>query len=128
MELKDQIRIAREAAGLTRPELADRLGVSKQSVVWWEDGEHRPKMVRIRQIEDVLLVRFDLTERDNAKPIDGEKVSLSVDPEMMRIAVALGRLPKAYRDAIKTLVFLGETRVLKEPSKTTGRVTHSKDD
>lgn len=117
MELKDQIRIAREAAGLSRPELATRLGVSKQSIVWWEDGEHRPKMARVSQIEDVLNVRFDLTERGNAKPAEGEKVSLSVDPEIMRVAVALGRLPKAQLEALKTLIFFGENQALQSSSK-----------
>ena len=117
MELKDQIRIAREAAGLSRPELADRLGVSKQSIVWWEDGEHRPKMARISQIEDALNVRFDLTGRGNAKPVVGETVSLAVDPETLSIAVALGRLPKAHRDAIKTLILLGEEKALQKSAK-----------
>ena len=128
MELKDQIRIAREAAGLSRPELADRLGVSKQSIVWWEEGEHRPKMARISQIEDALNVRFDLTERGNAKPVVGETVSLAVDPETMRMAVALGRLPKAHRDAIKTLILLGEEKALKNPAKNTDLVASPNDD
>ena len=117
MELKDQIRIAREAAGLSRIELADRLGINKQSIAWWEEGEHRPKMARISHIEDALNVRFDLTERGSAKPVVGETVSLAVDPETMRMAVALGRLPKAHRDAIKTLILLGEEKALKNSAK-----------
>ena len=129
MELKDQIRIAREAAGLSQNEIAERLGVSKQSIIWWEKGEHRPKMIRVKQIEDALNVRFDLTERGNAKPPStGERVSPLVDPENMRIAVALSRLPKAHRDAIKTLIQLGEEKVLKNSAKNPDLVASPNED
>lgn len=112
MELKDQIRIAREAAGLTQTELAQKLGVSKQSIIWWEDGEHRPKILRVRRIEEALNVHLDLSERDGATFLDKDKKSLSVDPEILRLAVAIGRLPRRQRDAIETLAFMGESKML----------------
>lgn len=112
MELKDQIRIAREAAGLTKEELAGKLNVSKQSITWWEDGEHRPKILRIRKIEEVLNVHLDLSERGSATALDSDKKSLSVDPEILRLAVAIGRLPRKQRDAIETLAFMGESKML----------------
>ena len=113
MEMKDQIRIAREAAGLSQIELAAKLGLSRQSVVWWEEGSHRPKTGRIRPLEEALNVRFDLAERGSAQPLDGKKNSLSVDPEILRLAVAIGRLPRKQRDALTTLAFIGESKMLK---------------
>ena len=112
MELKDQIRLAREAAGFTQAELANRLGLSKQSITWWEAGDHRPKSDRIRQIEDVLNVHLDLGERGNATPLDEDKKSLAVDPVMMRLASAIQRLPRAHRDAIIALTFMSESKQL----------------
>lgn len=114
MELMDQIRIAREAAGLSQTELGGRLGISKQSIIWWEKGEHRPKMERIRALEEVLHVRLDLSERGLAKPMDcnGRVPSLAADPEMHRLAVAIGMLPQDYREAIITLIKAGQERAL----------------
>ena len=115
MELKDQIRIAREAKGLSQSQLAERLGISRQSIVWWEDGVHRPKTNRVRSLEEALEVRLDLAERGNATPLPlrPEGPSLSVNPEMLRLAVAIGRLPRAQRDAIVTLAFIGQDKALK---------------
>ena len=112
MQFKDQMRIAREAAGFSQVELAKRLDVSRQSIVWWEDGTHRPKSARIRQIEEVLNIRLDISERGNAMALDKNNVSLSADPEMLRLAVAIGRLPKAHREAIKTLIFIREATTI----------------
>ena len=114
MEIKDQIRIAREAKGLSQALLAERLGVSRQSIIWWEDGVHRPKTNRVKSLEEALEVRLDLAERGNATPLQKEKggPSLSVDPEILRLAVAIGRLPRAQRDAITTLAFIGEKEML----------------
>ena len=114
MELKDQIRIARGALGVSQTELATKLGISKQTIVWWETGEHRPKTGRIRELENVLNVRLDLSERGSATPLSAEagKKSLSVDPESLRLAVAIGRLPEKQKNAITTLVFIGESHAL----------------
>lgn len=109
MELCDQIRIARGAAGLSQSELATVLKISKQTIIWWETGIHRPKTTRIRALEKALNVRLDLSERGNATPLDvSTERSLAVDPEILRLAVAIGRLPLAQREAISTLAFMGE--------------------
>ena len=112
MQLKDQIRIAREAAGLTQVALAKRLGISRQSIVWWEEGTHRPKSARVMQIENVLNIRLDIAERGNAMPLDKNNVALSADPDMLRLAVAIGRLPKAHREAIESLIYIGEATTI----------------
>jgi transcriptional regulator with XRE-family HTH domain len=117
MEMKDQIRIAREAAGLSPQELADKLGVSRQTILWWECGEHRPKTGRIRELEECLNVRLDLAERGNATPLNKVKGSLSVDPDILRLAVAIGRLPARHREALATLAHIGESKMLGNSSQ-----------
>jgi ribosome-binding protein aMBF1 (putative translation factor) len=53
MELHDQIRIGREAKGMTREELAASMvpRVSEQAVIYWEDGTNIPRMPRLKQLE-----------------------------------------------------------------------------
>ena len=117
MELKDQIRIAREAVGLSQAQLATKLDVSRQSIIWWEEGTHRPKTTRLRQLEEALNVRLDLAERGDATPLENGHKSPSIDPEILRLAVAISRLPRSQRDAITTLAFIGEKGALGKPSK-----------
>ena len=48
------IKAARKAAGLTQKELAQKLGISFQSVAQWENDLRRPKFETIQKIADAL--------------------------------------------------------------------------
>lgn len=50
------IKAARKAAGLTQKELAQKLGISFQSVAQWENDLRRPKFETIQKIADALGV------------------------------------------------------------------------
>lgn len=102
MELNEQIRVARESAGMTQEQLADKLEVSKQAVVWWETGVHSPRLAKLRLIEELLHTRFNATGSPDASP-----EMAGVAAEDVSLAIAIRRLPKAQRDAIVTLVQLG---------------------
>jgi type I restriction enzyme M protein len=56
------LRASREDANLTRPELADRLGVSWRTVQSWEIGVRRPKAPQRRALADL----FDAGEEQAA--------------------------------------------------------------
>ncbi|WP_135664275.1 helix-turn-helix transcriptional regulator [Halorhabdus rudnickae] len=66
MDFETEIKERREAAGLTQAELADRVGVTRQTILYVEKGEYNPSLElawRIARefdarIEDV----FDLPE------------------------------------------------------------------
>ncbi len=113
MELKDQIRIAREAMGLSIEQLARELEVSRAAIYYWEDGENAPKNNHLRLLEKVLKVRFDTTGIGDAIPFDKVNLNPSLKPEVVRLAVAISRLPRAQRDAIETLAFMGEKQALR---------------
>lgn len=49
-----RIRVAREAAQLTLPELARRLGVEVKSLKAWESGKREPRANRLRTLSGVL--------------------------------------------------------------------------
>lgn len=55
------LRGYREANQLTQQEVADRLGVTRQTVAAWESGEHRPTveaLVSLARIYHVHVLDF----------------------------------------------------------------------
>lgn len=54
----DNIRRAREMAGLTQVELADMAGVSIGSIQGYEQGRYIPKGVNLRKIASALGIRY----------------------------------------------------------------------
>lgn len=49
-----EIKAAREAAGLTQVELAERIGVTQAAVAQWETGGTKPYPISLRAIHAVL--------------------------------------------------------------------------
>ncbi len=89
--LNENIRRLRRAAGLSQEELAGRLGVSRQSVSLWEQGETNPTVENIYAMTEVLGVSFDelMAEPTDPKPTpDGEAVTARSYDELMREAAA----------------------------------------
>ena len=54
-----RIRQARELAGLTQEQLAERIGVSRTAVVRWESGETDPTIDHLIEMTTVLRVSAD---------------------------------------------------------------------
>lgn len=54
------IRAARDARGLSRPELARRVGVGRGAVSDWENGETLPSLLNLGPLCDALRVDADL--------------------------------------------------------------------
>ena len=107
MELKEQIRIAREAMGYDRETFAELMGVTVTAVRLWEVKGHGPKLARIKDVERVLNTTLN---------VSGDKVNNNylqdVTPEMANLTVSIMKLPKVKLDVIVLLV-----NMLKEPSK-----------
>lgn len=68
MEFDTRIRELREDAGLTQAELADRVDVTRQTVLYVEKGEYNPSLElawRIaREFDSRIEDVFDLPERE----------------------------------------------------------------
>jgi transcriptional regulator with XRE-family HTH domain len=54
------IRSAREARGLSRPDLAREVGVGRGAVSDWENGETLPSLLNLGPLCDALGVNADL--------------------------------------------------------------------
>lgn len=59
MKLNERIAYARKKAGLSQIDLADLLGVSRQSVSKWETGEANPDINKIPELAKTLNVSID---------------------------------------------------------------------
>jgi transcriptional regulator with XRE-family HTH domain len=62
--MREKIREARKAAGITQTELAAKLGVTSGAVSQWEKGLTRPEIGKLKQLADALNTTVDdlLTE------------------------------------------------------------------
>ncbi len=66
MTLADKLKEARQNAGLTQVELAEKLCVSRQAITKWESGKGIPDVENLKMISKVLNVSIDflLDEED----------------------------------------------------------------
>jgi len=91
-QLGDRIRSARERKGMTQQQLADALGVARETVGNWETGVSTPRNAMGR-LRDVLEDNLDGTVRT----VDQDAgVLLDIDP------TALEGLSPAERDEVLT--------------------------
>ena len=61
-----RLRELRNKSGLTQNEIANKLGVSGQTILNWENGIYEPKINQLIQLADLFNVTVDyLIERKN---------------------------------------------------------------
>ncbi len=70
LQLYGKIQARRKALGLSQEELAQRMGVSRQSVTKWETGLSAPDLDRLVELADTLGVSLDYLLRDQAEPTE----------------------------------------------------------
>lgn len=107
MAFSDNLQLIRRKHNLTQEELADRLGVSRQTVSKWESGACFPEMDKILTLCDLYgcslegLMRGDLADeaafsaQKNAAPppeerVSDERILAEVDRHFTRFALAIG--------------------------------------
>lgn len=59
MELSKKVYEMRKAQGLSQEQLAEKLGVSRQSVSKWEAGESMPELERVIEMSKIFNVSTD---------------------------------------------------------------------
>lgn len=76
MSLAKRIAACRKQAGLSQEKLAERMGVSRQTISRWETGEARPDLEKFEQLCGVFSVSADALlfgAQSPAQPDDGEQ-------------------------------------------------------
>lgn len=100
LALCENIRRLRRARGLSQEELAGRLGVSRQSVSLWEQGETNPTVENIYAMAEVLGVSFDelmASHTDGAEsplPAEDEPLTARSFDELMASAEEATAAPR----------------------------------
>ncbi|WP_163834715.1 helix-turn-helix domain-containing protein [Spartinivicinus ruber] len=63
-ELKDRIRVSRQALGFSQQEVADKLGVTKSAVGAWEQGRNDPSKLVMKELANILDTPLEWLESD----------------------------------------------------------------
>lgn len=103
MKLNEKINYCRKKAGLSQLDLADLLGVSRQSVSKWETGEANPEVTKIPQLANVFGVSADWLlseeEPETAGPSPAAKAEATAPdwPDWVEhLPRHIGRMVKRY--------------------------------
>ncbi|HJD97608.1 helix-turn-helix domain-containing protein [Mailhella massiliensis] len=76
LQLYGKIQARRKALGMSQEELAQRMGVSRQSVTKWETGLSAPDLDRLVELADTLGVSLDYLLREQADGPEAAAVSV----------------------------------------------------
>ncbi|MGC6770325.1 helix-turn-helix domain-containing protein [Enterococcus sp. LJL51] len=117
INIKKNLVYLRKVSHMTIEEVADKIGVSRQAVAKWENGESIPDVINC----DALAGLYDVTI-DDLLHFDGENQEVGMAPKGKHLfgTAVLGErgqvvIPKQARDLLKweageRLVVLGDTR------------------
>lgn len=98
--LGDRLARLRQARGLSKTDIADRLGVTVTSICYWEQGRSRPRLARLQALADLLGTSpTELLSRDSAPGSD--HLSDLVTRMRAEIAHAAGTTPSKVRITIE---------------------------
>ena len=64
MTFSEKLPALRRKAGLSQEQLADRLGVTRQSVSKWESGTAMPELVKLISLSELFDVSVDYLVKD----------------------------------------------------------------
>ena len=76
MILADKITDLRKKNGWSQEELAEKLGVSRQSISKWESAQSAPDMNRIIKMSEIFGVSTDYLLKDSIDSVSGETVPI----------------------------------------------------
>ena len=96
VDLGARIRILRTANGLTQAEFAEKCGVSRQVVCYWENGECFPTKQRMQLINEIFGVELIRAEEE-------------FGVEMVEYKMLIRALAVMQREKLETLHMLIET-------------------
>ena len=93
MEFSEKLTTLRKQVGLSQEQLADRLGVTRQSVSKWESGAAFPELVKIISLSEMFGVSVDYLVKDN---MEEPRPTEASEPDAARIERKLDALADDY--------------------------------
>ena len=111
MILADKIIELRKKAGFSQEELAEKLGVSRQSISKWEGAQSIPDMNKILALADIFGVTTDYLLRDELEAPEGdvpvEDASSYLEEPAVRVSMETARAFIAARLSAGPKIALG---------------------
>lgn len=101
MSFSEKIRLIRNENRLSQEELADRLGVSRQTVSKWELGNAYPEIDKLIAISNVYQVSIDYLLKDNC--ISGRVKYESIDRALIQFLGASNDMEEISQSLISIL-------------------------
>lgn len=98
MILPDRLREIRESRFLTQDQLAEKIGVDKQTIFRWEKGIVQPKKRYYGPLSDALGVKIEDLQADEW-PLGGP-----LKPDKTSVMVLFSAVPKESRDLAFALI------------------------
>lgn len=98
-----QIKEARERAGLSQKELAEKIGVAPNTFHGYESGKHDPKSNLLADIARVCGVSVDFLlgiEKENAPAPSKDDEGVLTKEELTRISAAMEQLNEEGRERV----------------------------
>ena len=89
LRISEKLKQARLAANLTQEELAEKVGVSRQTVSNWENDRSYPDIVSIIVLSDVYDITLDSLLKGDAKMIKHLKKSTDVTKSNRQVMIGL---------------------------------------
>lgn len=78
MEIGKKLKSARQGAGLTQEQAAERLGVSRQTVSNWENERSYPDVVSVIRLSDLYSISLDELLKGDQKMMEHLEESTDV--------------------------------------------------
>ena len=65
MQLSEKLQLLRGKSGMSQEELAEKLGISRQSISKWESGQSVPDLKKLIILSDIYNVTIDSLVKDS---------------------------------------------------------------
>lgn len=81
MSLSKKIFELRKAGNLSQEQLAEKIGISRQSISKWESGESVPEIERLVELSKIFDVTIDYLVKDNIENFPDDEASVGTPEE-----------------------------------------------
>lgn len=90
MSLADKMMTLRKRAGWSQEELAEKMGVTRQSVSKWEGGQSQPELDKILMLSEIFGVSTDFLLKEEIRETPQSDADPGTEPMQKRRRVTVG--------------------------------------
>jgi transcriptional regulator with XRE-family HTH domain len=112
----DRLSGAREAAGMTRGQLARRIGVKESTIAKWEDDFSEPRANKLQMLSGVLGVSLTWLLNAEGEGLDGPVASEPISDDLSAVLKEMRQLKTEMKQSAERVGLLEKRlrRLLKE--------------